>query len=308
METEGQNGCSNRNGVGAALIQSKLHSSSQVVADEMEGNPKEPTLGHASRLVTPSVEKSFPLIQAARPLENLPVHIKTVYPYVGGRYLLSAWSDGSRVDLFVEDTGTGRQKWELIKGDGDWYNIRVFGGLPNNGRQWLSTNSDSTWIDLWNRDDGSGRQRWRVIDQGGYYHIQAVGGIGRRNLLSCNDDGSEVVLWDHDGGSGRERWIIEGDGCFVTSADEIKGRWIVHGTIASASTETWKIGTHKEHGQSKTEQWSQSATTTVSEGFEFEGLSGGASVSSTIGHDFSDSYHSDWSIDEEHDWSMTWSE
>lgn len=58
METEGQSGCSNGKGIGAALIQRKVHGSMQVVADEVDRNSKETTLGHALQLVTQLVDKS----------------------------------------------------------------------------------------------------------------------------------------------------------------------------------------------------------------------------------------------------------
>lgn len=130
----------------------------------------------------------------------------------GDRKYLSATADGTKVDLFTRDDGSGRQRWSLVadpKGE-DWHNIVVAGGVSG-GRKYLSTTADGTKLDLYDRDDGSGRQRWFVgtfIDQG-YTLISIWTGVnGYRKYLSTNGDGTVIDLFDRDDGSGRQRWVL----------------------------------------------------------------------------------------------------
>jgi hypothetical protein len=241
------------------------------------------------------------------PPEYVPSHIRPVGG-VGEKYLLSCTEDGTKVDLYSFDDGSNRQKWEISKGDGDWYHIQVHGGTSG-GRTLLSTVSDGTKVDLWNHDDGSGRQRWKISDQGDYYHIEVYAGVGGyRRLLSTVEDGSKVDLYDHDDGSGRQRWIVEGDGCFVTSPDDVIGQWTVHATIPGAVTETWKHGTSKKHTESKSDEWSMSATRTVTRGFKFEEFSAESKIESSISRSISNSYSSEWGVNDEYDWTIQWSQ
>ncbi len=78
------------------------------------------------------------------------------------RSLLSCSPDGTVVDLWNVDDGSGRQEWNitLVPGLSDTYNITVSNGV--NDRKYLSCTSDGTRVDLWSKDDGSGRQRWQL--------------------------------------------------------------------------------------------------------------------------------------------------
>merc|ERR1711956_166566 len=78
---------------------------------------------------------------------------------------LSVNSQGTRVNFWTADDGSGRQRWK-IKGPiaGGGYNIIVAGGVKGN-RKYLSTNSAGTRVDLWIKDDGSGRQRWKMTGE-----------------------------------------------------------------------------------------------------------------------------------------------
>ncbi|MDJ0837113.1 MAG: hypothetical protein QNK37_11395 [Acidobacteriota bacterium] len=132
----------------------------------------------------------------------------------GNRSVLSCKADGSIVDLWSEDDGSGRQQWEFKPLEKDIYNILVNRGLSSN-RKYLSCNSDGTVVDLWNCDDGSGRQRWKLSTAFGAptpdtFHLFPENGVsGSRKYLSCTSDGTKVDLWNKDDASGRQRWQIQ---------------------------------------------------------------------------------------------------
>jgi hypothetical protein len=132
------------------------------------------------------------------------------------RSLLSCTADGTKVDLWPNDDGSGRQEWNFVPVAGtEYYNIIVNGGVSTN-RTYLSCTSDGTVVDLWSSDDGSGRQRWRVIPVDNSstcstYLIRVSEGVSSdRRDLSCTADGTKVDLWPNDDGSGRQRWQIQG--------------------------------------------------------------------------------------------------
>jgi len=64
------------------------------------------------------------------------------------------------VNMWHADDGSGRQRWLLKKGDGDWYNIEIVGGVSG-GYKFLSTDENGSFI-LSDVDDGTGKQRWNV--------------------------------------------------------------------------------------------------------------------------------------------------
>lgn len=132
------------------------------------------------------------------------------------RSILSCKDDGSLVDLWHVNDGSGRQKWKIVatKDDPNVYNIIAVDGLTSK-RKYLSCNIEGTKVDLWNIDDGSGRQRWefKPVDESptsDTYLIQVKGGCSSdRKYLSCNDEGAIVDLWNIDDGSGRQRWQLQ---------------------------------------------------------------------------------------------------
>ena len=131
------------------------------------------------------------------------------------RSLLSCTADGTKVDLWNTDDGSGRQEWNisLVAGYNDVYNIKVAGGTAG-GRVFLSCTKDGATVDLWTSDDGSGRQRWQFVPLSSnipsYYQIKVVGGVDTgRVFLSCTADGTKVDLWNTDDGSGRQRWQLQ---------------------------------------------------------------------------------------------------
>jgi len=122
---------------------------------------------------------------------------------------LSVNSDGSIVDLWTHDDGSGRQQWVLEDRGSFWY-FDIEGGVSGT-RDTLSVTSDGTKVDLWTHDDVSGRQRWVITDAAGvddaYCNIEIYDGVsGTRKYLSTTSDGRKVDLWTHDDASGRQRW------------------------------------------------------------------------------------------------------
>jgi hypothetical protein len=84
------------------------------------------------------------------------------------------------------------------------------------------------------------------------------------------------------------------------TAEKSPGHWERRGgQIAGATTETWTVGTSQTSSETKTEDWKQSVTETVSAGFSFENV-GGASVeiSGTIAHETSTALSSAWTEDD----------
>jgi hypothetical protein len=80
-----------------------------------------------------------------------------IQPATGATFL-STTSDGTKVDLYTTDDGSGRQRWRLVpRGDGT-YTLEISGGAGE--RKYLSASSDGSRVDLWTSDDDSGRQRW----------------------------------------------------------------------------------------------------------------------------------------------------
>jgi hypothetical protein len=140
-----------------------------------------------------------------------PVNLRVLGGVQTNKTLLSCKNDGTVADLWTEDDGSGRQKWQFIRvnGESNVYNIRVVNGI-NDNRKYLSANTDGTAVDLWYGDDGSGRQRWKVTPMGNNsYSIQVYGGVSsNRKYLSTYADGSKVDLWPNDDLSGRQRWLI----------------------------------------------------------------------------------------------------
>lgn len=143
------------------------------------------------------------------------VNLQILHGLTTDRNLLSCTDDGTVVNLWSGDDGSGRQKWQFkrVEGYNDVYNIRIFNGVYSS-RTYLSATPDGNSVDLWPEDDGSGRQRWKVIpvkNYSGYntYLIEVFDGVwSDRKYLSCSADGTIVNLWTADDGSGRQIWSM----------------------------------------------------------------------------------------------------
>jgi hypothetical protein len=125
-----------------------------------------------------------------------------------GETFLSSKANGD-LDLYDRDDGSGRQRWVIERGSGDWVNIKIFGGMDS-GETFLST-TPSGDLDLYDRDDGSGRQRW-VIERGSgdWVNIKIFGGTDSGETFLSTTPSGDVDLYDRDDGSGRQRWVIDG--------------------------------------------------------------------------------------------------
>ncbi len=137
-------------------------------------------------------------------------HICVMGGISGDRYLLSSNHDGKRVDLWMRDDNSGRQRWNFKHLGGGYYNIIIAGGVSSD-RKYLSTSKDGDRVDLWPEDDGSGRQKWKLVKFGtrDIYHIEIYGGVkGKRYLLSVRGDGQEADLYHYDDFSGRQQWTF----------------------------------------------------------------------------------------------------
>lgn len=103
---------------------------------------------------------------------------------------------------------------------------------------------------------------------------------------ACDKAASGHDDWTKDCRYGCNYWQ-SGD-CSASSAN---GDWVPRETIQGETTYSIQHGTSKSHSESKTKEWSQSVTRTVSKGFKF----GSASVSNEISHSTSKSYSNEWS-------------
>lgn len=95
--------------------------------------------------------------------QNNTFNVLTTDPSMKKQKFLSCRADGSLVDLYDEDDGSGRQRWSFVPfpGQPDTYYVMIVNGLTTD-RRFLSCKPDGSIVDLWNQDDGSGRQRWVV--------------------------------------------------------------------------------------------------------------------------------------------------
>ena len=112
-----------------------------------------------------------------------------------------------QVNLWPQDDGSGRQRWNLKHLFDDVYNILVYGGGPT-GFKYLSC-TPAGYVDLWKEDDGSGRQRWilkKVTSD--TYNIMVHSGTNEGMLYLSSDHSGQVVLVPDDYNSGMQKWII----------------------------------------------------------------------------------------------------
>lgn len=119
-----------------------------------------------------------------------------------GKAYLSTNPEGSWINLWYEDDGSGRQVWKFDPVD-NYYHILISKGVDGN-KKYLSKKGKNG-VDLWHEDDGSGRQRWKVEAlSNGLYTIR---NIEDNSYLSTYENGEAVNLWHEDDGSGRQRWL-----------------------------------------------------------------------------------------------------
>jgi hypothetical protein len=87
--------------------------------------------------------------------------------------------------------------------------------------------------------------------------------------------------------------------CTVT---DVSGTWIPSlYDVVAPTTETWMHGTSKKYSESKTTEWSDSLTLAMSKGLLVKGLK----MSAEISNSFSRTYSSEWSVDTQQTFSVT---
>lgn len=122
---------------------------------------------------------------------------------------LSTVNDGGNLDMFFEDDASGRQRYKLKRGDGDWYTISINGGT-NPGAKLLSSSPDGKKVRLVPKDTGSGRERWVIENKGAWYNIRVLGGVNPGvALFSRAPCGCRSEVEAKDDGSGRQRWVLD---------------------------------------------------------------------------------------------------
>jgi len=105
------------------------------------------------------------------------------------------------------------------------------------------------------------------------------------------DNGSNGDLNQKAGG--KYIYICASRGCRAT---EVQGEWVTHGgQIAGATTEKWSYGTDQSISTTKTEDWKESVTTKVKQGWKIKGEKGGVEITGEVAHETSKSYTSAWS-------------
>ena len=203
------------------------------------------------------------------------------------RYSTISQQDSGITDLRVfaqgsSTSGCGPLGW-------GWYRIRQEQG--SNGD--LNQSAGGKWVYLCYRKD-TGQPPIEDIKlaehdcDSGMYRITPAG--------DSNGDLNQSA-------GGKDIWVCIKHGCIAT---EVQGRWAPHGTIVGQITETWEHGTSKTHAESKTEDWSQSVSITVTQGWSLFGQGGSASITGTISHSTSNTYSREWTVDEKYTFQLTW--
>lgn len=108
------------------------------------------------------------------------------------------------------------------------------------------------------------------------------------------------------GAHGKYIYLCASRGCKATS---VQGRWVVHGgQIAGETSETWTLGTHQSTSTTSTEDWKQSVSAKVSQGWKFMGQGGSGEITGSVAHETSISFSSAWSQDDSHTFKVQYSE
>jgi len=132
-----------------------------------------------------------------------------LYGLVKPATYLSVNRVGSQVDLWPEDDGSGRQRWEITDAGNNEFHIKVSGGVLDwfiFHNKFLSTTSDGHKLDLYDHDDGSGRQRWRIEGADGTQFALNAG-------VDSNSDGGDGGHGDGGGGKGKEKAPSKWNSC-----------------------------------------------------------------------------------------------
>lgn len=90
-------------------------------------------------------------------------NILTTDPNMSKQKFLSVVPDGSKVDLWDKDDGSGRQRWTIVQvgTKKDVFHLIIKQGRTSD-KKFLSCGKFGKDVNLWHKDDGSGRQEWIV--------------------------------------------------------------------------------------------------------------------------------------------------
>lgn len=104
---------------------------------------------------------------------------------------------------------------------------------------------------------------------------------------------------------GKYIYLCASRGCKAT---EVQGEWVTHGgQIAGATTEKWGYGTDQSISITKTEDWKESVTTKVKQGWRLKGKKGNegsVEITGETAHETSKSYTSAWSESNTHEYEV----
>jgi len=107
------------------------------------------------------------------------------------------------------------------------------------------------------------------------------------------------------GAHGKYIFLCASRGCRATG---VQGRWVLHGgQIAGETSEEWTLGTHQSTSATSTEDWKQSVSVKVSQGWKFMGEAGSGEITGSVAHQTSISYTSAWSEDDSHTYKVQYS-
>eukprot|EP01084_Bolivina_argentea_P155483 270945_1 len=123
------------------------------------------------------------------------------------RKYLSSHQSGTKIDLWYQDDGSGRQKWVFEYIGNDIYNIRVYGGV--NDLYYLSATSNGNTVNMSAIDTGSGSEQWILEQVNNWFYIKINTNNTNRYLSVTSAIIVPLILVENDDSSGRQRWHLE---------------------------------------------------------------------------------------------------
>lgn len=121
----------------------------------------------------------------------------------GDRKYLSVTADGTKVDLFTRDDGSGRQRWHVVDAATKGTVFIIISGGVSGSRKFLQCTGGSG-IAL--GETATAGSQWTITERDGSATITCA--ILGAPHLSTNHDGTVVDAFQSDDGSGRQRWIL----------------------------------------------------------------------------------------------------
>lgn len=110
----------------------------------------------------------------------------------GNEFLSADEAGRTYIGCVSKDYDTGRQRWKLLFGGADWYNIVASVGTPSSF-DFLGFNDslqDSGSVQMFATDDGSGRQRWQLVRLNMSEHLYQIRPMGNHSHLWLSHAGT----------------------------------------------------------------------------------------------------------------------